>query len=50
MWSDLGGIWTLFSGSILEVSGVDNWEVQEEKLHNFQDMSEELEDVAEVED
>ena len=40
----------MFPGAILEVSEVDSREVQEKKLHNFQEMSEELGDVAEVED
>ena len=50
MWCDLVGTRTLFPGAILEVSEVDSREVQEKKLHNFQEMSEELGDVAEVED
>ena len=45
-----GGMWTLFSGSILDLSGVDNRDAkEEEELHNFNEISEQLGDVEEVE-
>ena len=43
-------MWTLFSGSILDLSGVDNRDAQEEEeLRNFNEISEQLGDVEEVE-